>query len=347
MFRAIALVFMLIVTSAHATDRYQDNRSSAADLVRSLYNAINLREYARAYDYFSTPPAKDFKTFQAGYEHTARVDVLMGEITGDGAAGSIFYNVPTAIKATDDKGVSKVFLGCYTIHAINGAVQEPPARPYQIEKGALKPGKADDFQVYALPKCGDAPADTAMLLPTLDDAKALFIASQKGNCQKVEDTLGGINEPAVHEIKYNYAGAASDEPEQVLKLYVFQCTLAAYNETQVYYLQDSTGSLRPLSFSEPNMVIKHKVGDDEGKTLESMKVNGFTATTELVNSEYDPATKSITSFSKWRGIGDASSTGTWKFTDGQFVLSDYSVDPTYDEEVNSISVFSNGQVVLK
>ena len=346
MFRSIALVFMLIVTSAHASDRYQDNRSSAADLVRSLYNAINLHEYARAYDYFSTPPAKDFKAFLAGYEHTARVDVLTGEITGDGAAGSIFYNVPTAIKATDDKGVSKIFLGCYTIRAVNGAVQEPPSRPYQIEKGALKLGKADDFQVYALPKCGDALADTAESAPTLEDAKTLFIASQKGNCQKVEETRGGINEPAVHEIKYNYAGAASDEPEQVLKLYVFQCTLAAYNETQVYYLQDSTG-LRPLSFSEPNMVIKHKAGDEEGKTLESMKVRGFTATTELVNSEYDPATKTITSFSKWRGIGDASSNGTWKFVEGQFVLDDYSVDPTYDEEMNSISVFSNGQVMLK
>ena len=67
MFRAFALVFMLLVTSARASDGYLDNRSSAADLVRSLYNAINLHDYARAYDYFSTPPAKDFGTFQAGF----------------------------------------------------------------------------------------------------------------------------------------------------------------------------------------------------------------------------------------------------------------------------------------
>ena len=202
MFRAFALVFMLLVTSARADDGYMDNRSSAADLVRSLYNAINLHEYARAYDYFSTPPAKDFATFQAGYDHTAHVDILTGEVTSDGAAGSTFYNVPTAIKATDDKGVSKVFLGCYTVRAVNGSIQEPPSRPFQIDKGALKSGKADDFQTYALPKCGDASAASDESPPTIADAKARFIADQDGRCQKIEETRGGINEPKKYQIKF-------------------------------------------------------------------------------------------------------------------------------------------------
>ena len=76
MFRAFALVFMLLVTSARADDGYMDNRSSAADLVRSLYNAINLHEYARAYDYFSTPPAKDFATFQGSYDLSTKLKIL-------------------------------------------------------------------------------------------------------------------------------------------------------------------------------------------------------------------------------------------------------------------------------
>ena len=122
---------------AHASDSYSDNRSSAVDLVRSLYNAVNHHEYARAYDYFASPPAKDFAAFQAGYDHTTRVDVITGAVTGDGAAGSTYFTVPTAIKATDDKGGSKVFVGCYTVRAVNGAVQEPPFRPLQIYKGEL------------------------------------------------------------------------------------------------------------------------------------------------------------------------------------------------------------------
>ena len=346
MFRAFALVFMLLVTSARASDGYLDNRSSAADLVRSLYNAINLHEYARAYDYFSTPPAKDFATFQAGYEHTVRVDVLTGEITGDGAAGSTFFNVPTAIKATDDKGVSKVFLGCYTVRAVNGSIQEPPSRPYQIDKGALKPGKADDFQTYALPKCGDAGAATDEAQPTIEQAKTRFIAEQDGHCQKVEETRGGINEPKQYKIKYKQEGAVSTDPLTEISLFVFECTLAAYNETEVYYLSESSGNaLNLISFPEPHTDIKY-VGEDSIK-LKSMVVDGFVATHELTNSEYDEKTKSISSFAKWRGVGDASSHGTWMFVDGQFVLKNYDVDPTYDEKMNPVAVFLNGKMVLK
>lgn len=341
---ALSIISLLPASHAYASDAYLDNRSSAADLVRSLYNAINLHEYARAYDYFSTPPAKDFAAFQAGYDHTARVDVLTGEITGDGAAGSIFYNVPTAIKATDDKGASKVFLGCYTVRAISSGTQEPPARPYQIDKGTLKPGKADDFAVYALPTCGDAAVavgdDTK---PTIDDAKARFIAEQNGHCMKVEETRGGINDPIQYKIKYQQEGAASTDPLTEVSLFVFDCTLAAYNVTQVYYLSETSGNmLNLLSFPEPHLDIKY-VGEDSVK-LKSMSVDGFDATHELTNSEYDEKTNSISSFAKWRGIGDAASNGTWVFVDGQFVLKDYDVDPTYDEQQNPVTLIKNGKI---
>ena len=346
MFRAIALGLMLTSTatiSALASDGYLDNRSSAADLVRSLYNAINLHDYARAYDYYSTPPAKDFATFEAGYDHTVRVDVLTGDVTNDGAAGSTYFNVPTAIKATDDKGQSTVFLGCYTVRAVNGSIQEPPSRPYQIDKGALMPGKADDFQTYALPKCGDAAADSDEAKQTINDAKARFISDQDGQCQKVEETRGGINEPRQYRIKYKQEGAASTDPLTEVSLFVLDCTLAAYNATQVYYLSETSGkTLKLLSFPEPHMNIKYV--DEESTKLKSMAVDGFDATHELTNSDFDPKTNSISSFAKWRGIGDASSIGEWFFVDGQFILKNYDVDPTYDGETNPITVIKNGKI---
>ena len=100
-----------------------------------------------------------------------------------------------------------------------------------------------------------------------------------------------------------------------------------------------------LPISAPHLDLKYE--DEESKKLKSIKINGFTASIDLTNAEYDEKTNSISSFSKWRGIGDASSNGTWGFNDGQFVLKTYDVDPTYDEEQNSISVFADGQVVLK
>ena len=43
---------------------YVDDRSDGAALVRSLYNAINRKEYARAYGYFgASKPVGEFKAF--------------------------------------------------------------------------------------------------------------------------------------------------------------------------------------------------------------------------------------------------------------------------------------------
>ena len=345
----IVLLTILVAfaqTTASAEDAYLDNRSSAEELVRSLYNAVNNHDFARAFDYFASPPAKDFAAFQAGYEHTVRVDVITGEVVGDGAAGSTYYSVPTIIKATDDKGASKVFMGCYTIRQVNGPIQAPPYRPMQIDKGSLKPAKLDDFNTYNMPKCDGAASEPDNALPTIDDAKARFIADQNVHCQKVQDTRAGLNEPLLYKIKYNQAGASANDPPTEVELFAFVCMMAAYNENEIFYLSDSSGKeLHLLSFAEPHFDFKYD--DEESKKLKSMKINGFTASIDLTNAEYDEKTNSISSFSKWRGIGDASSNGTWVFADGQFVLKTYDVDPTYDEEQNSIAVFSNGQMMLK
>jgi hypothetical protein len=59
---------------------------------------------------------------------------------------------------------------------------------------------------------------------------------------------------------------------------------------------------------------------------------------ELVNSFYDPDSRTLTSWSKWRGVGDASATGKWLFRDGEFTLVRYDVDASYDGEINEQTV---------
>jgi hypothetical protein len=46
----------------------------------------------------------------------------------------------------------------------------------------------------------------------------------------------------------------------------------------------------------------------------------------------------LTSWSKWRGVGDASANGTWAFKNGRFVLVKYDVDASYDGEINPQTV---------
>ena len=98
-----ALAAAVFATSCLATQsfaqetRYIDDRSSAASIVNSLYNAVNRKEYARAWDYFGeTKPAKDVEAFAKGYENTTQVNVKTGNVASEGAAGSVFYYVPVS-----------------------------------------------------------------------------------------------------------------------------------------------------------------------------------------------------------------------------------------------------------
>ena len=117
---------------------YVDDRSDGAALVRSLYNAINRKEYARAYAYFGdTKPVGEFKVFADGYAKTESVELRIGQVTTEGAAGSIYAAVPVAIKSVEGEGRIRFFSGCYVARIINPSLQVPPFTPYQIETARL------------------------------------------------------------------------------------------------------------------------------------------------------------------------------------------------------------------
>lgn len=118
---------------------YLDDRSTPARVVESLYNAIGRREYLRAWSYFRDGAAKPFEVFRDGYADTISVDLRVGDVTGEGAAGSIHSAVPVALRAASRDGTETVFEGCYRLVQVQPAVQEtPPFRPIQIEAGILR-----------------------------------------------------------------------------------------------------------------------------------------------------------------------------------------------------------------
>ena len=347
--KLLVLILLLVWPGmAFAVDTYLDDRSTPAGLIRSLYNAINLRQYGRAYDYFAAAPAKDFATYAKGFEGTAQVDVLVGQAGADGAAGSTYFNMPTAIRSTADDGTVSYYAGCYTIRSIN-ADQDPPYRPLQIHSHKLKPIKADDYASGSLPKCSDIAAPDTVL-PTnkaalIAKAKAQFVVDAAAQCDKTADTQGGLNEPETHTITYKLKDEDATTAPHTTTLFKFVCHMAAYNETEIFYLTDEVDGIKRLAFAEPQFIYTYS--DTESTKLKSMKLTGFSASGELINADYDPKTGKISSIAKWRGIGDAASYGLWEFKEGQFVLQNYDIDPTYDEKINPISVVKNGQFILK
>ena len=318
--------------------RYIDDRSDAASLVRSLYNAINRKEFARAWDYFGdTKPASDFDSFVKGYEGTQAVKVITGAVSSEGAAGSTFFSVPVAIAATGADGQEQVFAGCYTARLVSPQLQEQNFQPLHLEKGALKPMPDHAIDDAVPEQCPDAPApDKAQAV--LDRAKAAFAATHGGRMHvaaRRRSRPRRSRKPI--RSRYRHKSSAEDEPEQHARLFRFFCSMGAYNESHIYYLHKEIEGLQELHFATPEVDIRYENDDTEGK-VESVAIIGYRADAQLVNSFYDDATKSISSHAKWRGVGDASSSGLWIFRDGDFTLVRYDVDASYDGEINPETV---------
>ena len=135
---ALAVSGSCLPALAQDQTAYLDDRSDGPALIRSLYNAINRKEYARAYSYFDdSKRTGDYKTFVEGYAKTVDVQVITGTAKPEGAAGSVYAPVPVAVKSTEKGGKEQVFAGCYVTRIVNAGIQEPPFVPLHIESAEL------------------------------------------------------------------------------------------------------------------------------------------------------------------------------------------------------------------
>jgi hypothetical protein len=151
-----------------AEPAYLDDRSTPESLLQSFYNAINRKEYARAYGYWDARAAGDklpaFDQFAQGYADTTSVQLTTGPVGGDAGAGQLYYNVPVVLVATQAGGTTQTFAGCYTLHLGQPAIQGvPPFQPLAIV-GATVQQAAAGTTVANLP-AGTCPATAATVPP--------------------------------------------------------------------------------------------------------------------------------------------------------------------------------------
>jgi hypothetical protein len=123
--------------------QYLDDRSIATTLVASYYNAINRKEYARAYTYWEPAAARQelapFEQFRQGYADTEAVQVMTGLVGSDVGAGQLFFTVPVALLARTSDGKAQAFSGCYTMHVPRPELQAaPPYDPLRIRSATVR-----------------------------------------------------------------------------------------------------------------------------------------------------------------------------------------------------------------
>ncbi len=96
-----------------------ENRSDPLATLASYYEAINARDYRRAYGFWDSPTTS-FERFASGFADTDRVRVLVEPSARvDGAAGSAYANISTILVATTRAGMDRVFAGCYVMRRSN------------------------------------------------------------------------------------------------------------------------------------------------------------------------------------------------------------------------------------
>ncbi len=115
-----------------------DYTGSPITLIESYYDAINRRDYPRAYGYWETPPNNaSLADFTQGFASTASVRAFAGlSIRMEGAAGSVYASIPVVLVSSNTDGSQQVFAGCIVTRRANVAPTYPSWRLYS---GSLAP----------------------------------------------------------------------------------------------------------------------------------------------------------------------------------------------------------------
>jgi hypothetical protein len=120
---------------------FLDNRSGPIETVSSFLNALNLKQYVRAYSYFQDPATfpGSYDSYAAGYADTGVISVTFGTVQSEGAAGSLYYKVSLALHVLTTSNATQIFVGCYTLRLTQPAVQgTPPFQPMGIISGKFQ-----------------------------------------------------------------------------------------------------------------------------------------------------------------------------------------------------------------
>ncbi len=203
----------------------------------------------------------------------------------------------------------------------------PLALPVLAQDGTAVGDYATYVPDTGLYTSGSEPPDTGLV-------ERLFVLGFTEMCGAAIDGAFGGSVPETFDLSYRTEYDEAGTPDRKYRLYRFNCSGGAYNFSSVFYGWSEDDGLAAISFAVPSLDVKYAEGDTEGVTVTAVNVVGFEARTQLSNASFDVASQSIGAGAYWRGIGDASDEGVWRFREGRFVLERYDVDASYNGEVD-------------
>jgi heat shock protein HslJ len=129
-------VLLNFISSQPSSNDQGTATTTPADMLNTYFAAINAKEYQKAYALWEHSTTT-LEAFSRGYSDTQSVRVLIEQpLRIEGAAGSLFADVPTMVLARTKTGRDRVFAGCYVLRKSN--IEEPPTG-WHIHKASLAP----------------------------------------------------------------------------------------------------------------------------------------------------------------------------------------------------------------
>jgi heat shock protein HslJ len=123
--------------NAPSTDEPRPTDDNPVAALSSYYAAINERHYEQAYRYWESP-ASSFERFVRGFADTERSRLFVDPLASvEGAAGSLYAQIPTIVIAETRSGGERFFAGCYTMRRRND-----PQGSWRIYRANLSPVSA-------------------------------------------------------------------------------------------------------------------------------------------------------------------------------------------------------------
>ncbi|MGR6469229.1 DUF1176 domain-containing protein [Rhizobium sp. PAMB 3182] len=173
----------------------------------------------------------------------------------------------------------------------------------------------------------------------LKAAAAFVFQALPGQCDERDDSdaSGFVEDDQSYKMSWK-SGYDESGDEQKAVLFRIFCYAGAYNIASVFAIRPADGDFALVAFAEPTFKVDYVEGDETYTKLKAdPAATGFGTTYLLVNADFTPENNTISSFSKWRGIGDAWTQGEWQLRDGQFVLTGFSIDPIYEGNLDNPS----------
>ena len=110
----LGLSFLLVQPA-----RSENTEADPVATLAAYYTAINARDYKKAYGYWESPTSS-FERFARGFADTASSRLFVEPAPDvEGAAGSLFAQIPAIVIAQTRNGGERFFAGCYVMRRRN------------------------------------------------------------------------------------------------------------------------------------------------------------------------------------------------------------------------------------